>query len=103
AFDVEKVKAAIEKKDPKAFVEALGDAANDLLQGKAHKALRLMVKDVQKAEKQSAEAYAKASELVTSLQKKYGDPIAARQAADEGNVDVFIDMVEKWSGRSWTD
>lgn len=94
---------AIESKDPKAFVEALGDLAPELLGGKAHKTLRLMVKDAQKANKEAGETYAKAETVGKQLEAKYGDAIKAREAANSGNVDAFVELVEKWAGTDWNE
>lgn len=96
AFDTEALRAAVEANDPVAFVKALGDRAEGLLTGKAHRALRLQVKEFERAQ-------TKASLLADQLKEKYGDPIAAREAAERGDVDQFLEMVEKWSGHTWNE
>lgn len=96
AFDLKALKKALESDDPVAFVKALGAKAETLLTGKAHRALRLQVKEFETA-KVTAET------LATQLGEKYGDPIAARKAAESGDVDAFITMVEKWAGHPWND
>lgn len=97
ALDLDKVKAAIEKKDLAALLAAIGDeAAEEMLGSKAHKTLRLQLRDADKAT-------AKAAKLTQDLAEKYGDPIAARKAAEGGDVDAFIDLVEKWSGHPWNE
>jgi hypothetical protein len=101
--EYDKLTKAIESKDPKAFVEALGDVAPELLGGKAHKTLRLMVKDAQKANKEAADTYAKAEKVGQLLDAKYGDAIKAREAADKGNVDAFVELIEKWAGNDWNE
>lgn len=104
APDLTALKKALDSGDPIAFVKALGKAAEKVLGSKAHIALRLAVKD---AEKHGAAAVAeqkKAETLAIALGEKYGDPIAARKAAEAGDVDSFVTMVEKWSGgHSWND
>lgn len=95
--DPKAVMAAIEAKDTEALLAALGDAADDILGGKAHKSLRLQLKDVDKRKKEF-------EALGERLQAKYGDPVAARKAAAQGTpeaADTFIDMVEKWAGTDW--
>ncbi len=95
---------AIEAGDPIAFVKALGPNAEKLLGSKAHIALRLAVKDADKRITEASTQTAKAQELAEALGKKYSDPIAARKAAETGNPDAFIDMVERWSGgHPWND
>jgi hypothetical protein len=96
AVDLKALKKALDADDPVAFVKALGAKAETLLTGKAHKALRLQVKELERTE-------AKANLLATQLGEKYGDPIAARKAAESGDVDAFITMVEKWAGHPWND
>jgi hypothetical protein len=93
-INVDAVAKAIEAEDPVAFVKALGDHAEKLLTGKAHKALRLQVKNAEQAQ-------TKATDLAVKLNEKYGDPIAARKAAEAGDGNAFIDMIEKWGGRDW--
>jgi hypothetical protein len=94
---------AIEAEDPLAFVKALGEHADKLLTGKAHKALRLQVRELEDKATAATAAQAKADSLATQLGKKYGDPIAARTACNKGDVGAFLDMIEKWSGHSWND
>lgn len=94
---------AIEDGDPVAFVKALGTHAEKLLTSKAHVALRLQVKEAEKAQAAATADKAQVKDLSVKLGEKYGDPIAARKAAEEGDVDTFIDMVEKWGGHSWND
>lgn len=102
--DVKALSAAIEKNDPAAFVKALGPAAEELLSSKAHKALRLQVKELEQKTEAHQAAESKAADLAGKLETKYGDPIRARQAAAKGDPDGFIDMVEKWSGGyAWAD
>lgn len=96
SVELRALEAAIAADDPVAFVKALGAKADTLLTGKAHKALRLQVKEFENAQ-------SKANLLATQLGEKYGDPIAARKAAETGDVDAFIAMVEKWAGHPWND
>ncbi len=101
--DAAAVTAAIAAKDVKAFLAALGSHADELLGGKAHRALRIAAKEAEKAEAKAKKKDADAHELVRQLAEKYGDPIAARKAAEDGDVDAFITLAEKWSGRPWND
>lgn len=101
--DLSAVKAAIDKKDPKALLAALGPHAEELLGGKAHRALRLQVKEADKAKAAATKAKSDADGLTQQLAQKYGDPIAARKAAEDGDVDAFVTLVEKWAGRPWND
>jgi hypothetical protein len=103
AVDLKALKAALEKDDPVAFVKALGKKAESLLSSKAHRALRLQVKEVEKAQAKAVAAQSRADELATKLGEKYGDPIAARKAAETGDVDSFVTLIEKWSGHPWND
>lgn len=103
SFDVAALKKAIEADDPAAFVAALGGKAEALLQGKAHTALRKQVKAANDAAAKAVSAQSKADELAKRLSDKYGDPISARKAAETGDVDSFITLVERWSGHSWND
>lgn len=96
AVDTDALLAALEAGDPAAFIAALGDKADAVLTGKAHKVLRLQLKDAKAAQEQ-------AQQLTQGLAVKYGDPISARKAAEAGDVDSFVDMVEKWAGNSWND
>lgn len=101
--DAAAVTAAIKAKDVQAFLKALGPHAEEMLGSKAHKALRIAAKTAEKAAEKAAKKDADAHELVQQLAAKYGDPIAARKAAEEGDTDAFITLVEKWSGRPWND
>lgn len=96
AVSLKALKAALDADDPVAFVKALGAKAETLLTGKAHRALRLQVKEFETAQ-------GKATMLATQLGEKYGDPIAARKAAEAGDVDAFLTMVEKWAGHPWNE
>lgn len=101
--DAAAVTAAIAAKDVQAFLKALGSHADDLLGSKAHRALRIAAKEAEKAAQKAQKKDADAHELVKQLAEKYGDPIAARKAAEDGDVDAFITLAEKWSGRPWND
>jgi hypothetical protein len=101
--DAAAVTAAIKAKDVQAFLKALGPHADELLGSKAHRALRLAAKHAEKAAEKAQKKDSDAHSLVTQLAEKYGDPIAARKAAEDGDVDAFITLVEKWSGRPWND
>lgn len=101
--DAAAVTAAIKAKDVQAFLKALGPHAEEMLGSKAHKALRIAAKTAEKAAEKAAKKDADAHELVQQLAAKYGDPIAARKAAEDGDTDAFITLVEKWSGRPWND
>jgi hypothetical protein len=102
--DPGKLVEAIEKKDIAALLEAMGPAADEMLSSKAHATLRLQAKDIKKAQDAAARTQADAKELATKLKEKYGDPIDARKAAEAGDVDAFVGLVEKWSGgHSWND
>jgi hypothetical protein len=95
--------AAITSGDPVAFVKALGPAAEKLLTSKAHVALRLQVREAETAKATALGEQTRAKDLAKQLGEKYGDPITARKACEDGDVDTFIDMVEKWSDHSWND
>jgi hypothetical protein len=97
------IAAAIKSKDVKAFLEALGPHADALIGGKAHRALRIAAKEADKAAEKAKKKDSDAHSLVQQLADKYGDPIAARKACEDGDVDSFITLVEKWSGRPWND
>jgi hypothetical protein len=97
------IAAAIKAKDVKAFLEALGPHADALIGGKAHRALRIAAKEADKAAEKAKKKDSDAHSLVQQLAAKYGDPIAARKACEDGDVDSFITLVEKWSGRPWND
>lgn len=101
--DAAAVTAAIKAKDVQAFLKALGSHADTLLGGKAHRALRIAAKAAAAAEAKAKKKDADAHSLVTQLAEKYGDPIAARKAAEDGDVDAFITLAEKWAGRPWND
>ncbi len=101
--DAAAVAAAIKAKDVQAFLKALGSHADDLLGSKAHKALRIAAKAAEKAHEKATKKDNDAHSLVEQLSAKYGDPIAARKAAEDGDVDSFITLVEKWSGKPWND
>lgn len=101
--DLQALKAAISAKDPVALIKALGDSAEELLGAKAHKALRMQVKAIQAEQAKASKKHTQADDLVKQLASKYGDPIAARKAAEDGDVDAFVTLVEKWSGHPWND
>lgn len=101
--DAAAVTAAIKAKDVQAFLKALGPHADDLLGSKAHRALRLAAKNAEKAAEKAAKKDSDAHSLVQQLAEKYGDPIAARKAAEDGDVDAFITLAEKWAGRPWNE
>lgn len=101
--DAAAVTAAIKAKDVQAFLKALGPHADTLLGGKAHRALRIAAKQAEAAAEKAKKKDADAHSLVTQLAEKYGDPIAARKAAEDGDVDAFITLAEKWAGRPWND
>ena len=104
AVDQTALAAAIAAGDPKAFIEALGPAAEQLLSAPAHRALRLAVKEAGKVQAAAKADQQKAEELTTRLGEKYGDPITARKAAENGDPNTFLDMIERWSGgHSWND
>jgi hypothetical protein len=101
--DAAAVTAAIKAKDVQAFLKALGTHADALLGGKAHRALRIAAKEAEKAAEKAKKKDSDAHTLVQQLADKYGDPIAARKACEDGDVDSFITLVEKWSGRPWNE
>ena len=101
--DGAKLAEAIEKKDLTALLAAMGPAAEEMLTSKAHATLRLQVKDLKKLQTEVTGGEAKLKDATIKLAEKYGDPITARKACAEGDVDTFIDMVEKWSGHDWSD
>src|SRR6185503_3734304 len=82
------LEAAIAKRDPKAFIAALGEAADELMGAKAHITLRHAAKELTSREK-SLEKSSKA------LREKYGDPVEARRSWEAGNLDAFVDAIEK--------
>lgn len=87
---------AIEAGDVRKFIEALGDKAEALLGGKAHKALRLAAGELSKQESRLK----KAGE---ALKAKFGDPAEARKKWEAGDLDAFVDIVEKMTGVPWAD
>jgi hypothetical protein len=89
---------AIAAKDVKAFIAALGDAANDLLGGKAHKALRLAAKELRDGEERLAKS-------AKALTERFADPTAAFEAAKKGpeGADAFVEAIERQAGASWAD
>jgi hypothetical protein len=89
---------AIAAKDVKAFIAALGDAANDLLGGKAHKALRLAAKEIRDGEERLAKS-------AKALTERFADPTAAFEAAKRGpdGADAFVEAIERQAGASWAD
>lgn len=87
---------AIEAGDVRKFIEALGDKAETLLGGKAHRALRLQAQELTSQERRLGKAHA-------ALKEEFGDRRAAKKAWESGNVDAFVDFVEKTTGASWAD
>ena len=89
---------AIAAKDVKAFIAALGDAAEELMGGKAHKVLRLAAKELREGE-------AKLAKSAKELTDRYADPVAAFEAAKKGpqGADDFVDAIERQAGASWAD
>jgi hypothetical protein len=96
AVDVDAIAAAIDAEDPDAFLAALGDHAKVLLGAKAHRALR-------RAGAESKRLADRANQLAKDLQAKYGDPVAAARAATAGDLNPFLDHVERVTGLSWTE
>ncbi len=96
ALDVDALTAAIDSEDPDAFLAALGDRAKVLLGAKAHRALR-------RAGAESKRLADRANQLAKDLQAKYGDPVAAAKAAAAGDLNPFLDHVERVSGLTWTE
>lgn len=94
-YDTVALAAAIDAEDPRAFIDALGPAAEVLLGGKAHAALRRQAGDLKKAE-------GAAKKFEAHLEAKYGDPIKARKAAAEGDINAFLDNIERQYGAPWT-
>ena len=92
------LEAAIAAKDVRAFLAALGDSAEELLGGKAHKALRHQAKELRVQE----DTVRKSS---LALKEEFGDPRAAGEAAKKGpeGADAFIDAIERQFGASWAD
>lgn len=87
---------AIESGDVRKFIEALGGKAETLLGGKAHRALRLAAGELTKQESRLK----KASD---ALKEKFGDPVEARKKWEAGDLDSFVDIVEKMTGVPWTE
>lgn len=94
--DIAALQKAIEAKDAKAFLEALGPAAADLLGSKAHKALRIAHSELKQREQ-------RAKNVEAALMARYGDPIAIRSAASKGDGDAVVEGIEKFFGASWAD
>jgi hypothetical protein len=90
---------AIKARDVKAFIAALGDAAEELMGGKAHKVLRLAAKEVREGEEKLAKS-------AKALTERFADPTAAFEAAKKGpeGADAFVDAIERQAGgASWAD
>lgn len=103
-IDLASLVEAIDTKDTAKLLAALGPAADDLLSGKAHAALRVQLKDANEAIKKAALAEKRADGIAEKLGAKYADPIAVRKAIDTGDksaVDMFIDYAEKTAGTDW--
>lgn len=101
AIDGAALAKAVEGKDIAALLKAMGPAAEEMLTSKAHITLRRQLKDIEAAQGAAKADQEKASALATGLGAKYGDPIAARKAAEAGDANAFIDLVEKWGGHDW--
>lgn len=102
--DVKAIEKAIADKDLPAFLEALGPAADELLTSKAHKTLRVQVREIRKAQEAAVKDTAKAKELETTLNARFGDAVDVRkavQASSPDAVDKFIDYAEKAVGADW--
>lgn len=54
------------------------------------KAIRHEKREIKKATE-------KLERLEVNLREKYGDPVSARKAFQEGNLDVFFESVERWA------
>lgn len=91
---LDNLSSAIDSGNVQLFLDTLGDKADKLLGSAAHKSLRLTAKENRKN-------YTKLQNLATSLEHKFGDPVKARTAAANGDIDAFIDSVEKQWGNSW--
>lgn len=103
-INLAKLTEAVDSNDLPGFLEALGPAAQELLTSKAHKTLRIQVKDAEAKIKSAVAAEQKASNIATKLQEKYSDPIAVRrmiEAQDPKAVDAFLDFAEKTTGADW--
>lgn len=98
--------AAIEKSDPRTFIEALGDKAEALLGSAAHKVLRLQVRDAQKAEQNTAAAVKRVQAADAALEAKFRDPVAIHNGLKKGGpegADMAVEALERWAGCSWLD
>jgi hypothetical protein len=93
--------SAVKAKDLAALLKAMGPAAEEMLTSKAHVTLRRQIRDLEKQEAAATAKTAKADELAVQLGQKYGDPIEARKRAEQGDVDGFLDLIEKWGGHDW--
>jgi hypothetical protein len=96
SYDAKALAKAIESEDAQAFIAALGDKANTLLGAKGHKALRKQASEVKKLLK-------KDEDLRAALLTKFKDPANALKAAQAGDMDAFVDIVERWSDMPWAD
>lgn len=92
---------AVKKQDLPALLKAMGPAAAEMLTSKAHITLRMQAKELAKKELEAKATETRAADLSTKLGEKYGDPIAARKAAADGDADAFVELVEKWGGYEW--
>lgn len=93
-IDAKALQAAIDAKDPKAFLEALGDAAEAVLGTAAHRSLRLTHREIKQSQ-------AKLVTAAEALKEKFGEPAAIREAAGKKDVDGVIAGVEKFFGTDW--
>lgn len=94
-----RVLEAIDSGDVVKLLEALGDKADDLLGGKAHRSLRVAAREIATTQKRLDATAGK-------LEAKYADQIAVRKACETGSenaFDLFADYVEKTTGRPWND
>lgn len=96
AIDATALSAAVASGDPERLIDALGDKAEELLGTKAHKTLRLTLREI----KQTRDKLVKASE---NLKAEFGDPVAARNAAAKGpeGADDAVAAVERFFGTDW--
>lgn len=95
-LDTKALTKAIDDEDPKAFIVALGKHADTLLGAKAHKALRMQAKEVRHQEQ-------RAEKITSALMAKFGDPVAARKAAEAGDAEAFVESLEKQYGAPWAE
>lgn len=95
-YDVNAITEAIDAKDVRALINALGPAADELLGSKAHRALRVAIRELTTQEK-------KVQKIAGDLQAKYGDPIAVRAAAAKGDINAALDSFERQWGMPWTE